>query len=296
MNAPGNEIVVYQPDDTTRLEVRLAEDTVWLTHAQLCVLFGVVKSSVSYHLRNIFGSGELDPDPTVRKIRTVRREGDRDIVRNLEYFNLDVIISLGYRVNSKRGIQFRQWATRVLKEFMLRGYAFQQRLSQLEDRMDRRLGAHEDRLGALEGKVDFFVRTSLPPVQGVFFDGQMFDAAAFAAKHILSARTHILLIDPWIDLATLELLAKKSPGVAVEIVTSPRGNRLSPDDIARFNAQYGGLSVKESPRFHDRFLAIDGRTLYVIGASLKDLGRKCFAFFRLDASLIPPLRARVASE
>ncbi len=286
MNAPGNEIVVYQPDDTTRLEVRLAEDTIWLTQEQMAGLFQRDRSVVNRHIRNVFAEGELPEGGNVHFLHIPSSD------KPVKAFSLNVVISVGYRVKSLRGTQFRIWATQVLKTYLLRGYAFRQRLSQLEDRMDRRLGAHEERLGALEGKVDFFVRTSLPPVQGVFFDGQMFDAAAFAARHILSARTRILLIDPWIDFATLELLAKKSPGVAVEIVTSPRGNRLSPDDIARFNAQYGGLTVKESTRFHDRFLAIDGRTLYVIGASLKDLGRKCFAFFRLDASLIPALRAR----
>ena len=287
MNATGNEIVVYQPDDTTRLEVRLAEETVWLTQEQMAGLFQRDRSVVSRHIRNVFAEGELQEEGNVHFLHIPSSD------KPIRTFSLNVVISVGYRVKSLRGTQFRIWATQVLKAYLLRGYAFNQRLAQLEDRMDRRLGAHEERLGALEGKVDFFVRTSLPPVQGVFFDGQMFDAAAFAANHILSARHHILLIDPWVDLATLELLAKKSPGIAVEIVTSPRGNRLSPDDIARFNAQYGGLSVTESSRFHDRFLAIDGRTLYVIGASLKDLGRKCFAFALLDASLIPALRARI---
>lgn len=293
MNATGNEIVVYQPDRTTRVETLFAHESIWLPQMKIAELFGVQKAAISKHLANIYATGELIRAATVSKMETVRTEGGRRISRTLEYYNLDAIIAVGYRVNSARATQFRIWATQVLKAYLLRGYAFNQRLARLEDRMDRRLGTHEERIGTLEGKVDFFVRTSLPPVQGVFFDGQMFDASAFASRHILSARRHILLIDPWVDLATLELLAKKSPGVAVEIVTSPRGNRLSPDDIARFNAQYGGLSVTESPRFHDRFLAIDHRTLYVIGASLKDLGRKCFAFSLLDAALIPALRARI---
>lgn len=287
-----NEIVVYQPDETTRLDVRVADESVWLNQKQLCTLFGVVKSNVSYHLKRIFETGELDAASTVQEIRTVQIEGDRHIGRTLEYFNLDVIISLGYRINSKRGIQFRQWATRVLKEFMLRGYAFGARVEELEERMERRLTGHDRRIETLEGKVDFFVRTSLPPVQGVFYDGQMFDADVFATKHILSAKWSIWLADPWVDVVTLEMLSKKANGVTVDIVTSPKGNRLMASDIARFNAQYGGLTVRESIRFHDRFLAIDDEQLFLVGASLKDLGRKCFAFAQLDAGAISELKRR----
>ena len=267
--------------------------TVWLTQSQLCELFGVVKSNISYHLKNIFTTGELAYGATVQKIRTVRKESGRNVVRELEYFNLDVIISLGYRINSKLGIQFRQWATHILKEFMLRGYAVNQRLNQLEDKMDRRLAEHEQDIGELKEKVDFFVRTSLPPVQGVFYDGQVFDARMFATRHILSAKESIFLIDNWVDVATLDILSKKADDVTIEIVTSGRGNRLSVGDIANFNEQYGGLTVRESPNFHDRFLVIDDRALYLIGASLKDLGHKCFAFTRLDSSEIPRLKSRI---
>ena len=293
MNETKNEIVVYQPDETIRLEVRLEDETVWLTQSQLCELFGVVKSNISYHLKNIFTTGELAYGATVQKIRTVRKESGRNVVRELEYFNLDVIISLGYRINSKLGIQFRQWATHILKEFMLRGYAVNQRLNQLEDKMDRRLAEHEQDIGELKEKVDFFVRTSLPPVQGVFYDGQVFDARMFATRHILSAKESIFLIDNWVDVATLDILSKKADNVTIEIVTSGRGNRLSVGDIANFNEQYGGLTVRESPNFHDRFLVIDDRALYLIGASLKDLGHKCFAFTRLDSSEIPRLKSRI---
>lgn len=288
-----NEIIVYQPDETIRLDVRVENETVWLTQSQMCDLFGVVKSNVSYHLKNIFASGELDYGATVQKIRTVRVEGDRNVVRHLEFFNLDVIISLGYRVNTQRGIQFRQWATQVLKDYLLRGYAIHNRLSVLEDRFDRRLAQTEQDVAELKEKVDFFVQTSLPPVQGVFYDGQVFDANVFATRHILSATKTILLIDSWVDVGTLEMLAKKSKGVTVEIVTSKRGNKLGSGDIAKFNAQYGGLSVSTSAAFHDRFLIIDDKTLYLFGASLKDLGRKCFAFTKLAAAEIPRIKARI---
>ena len=288
-----NEIVVYQPDETIRLDVRLENETVWLTQMQLCELFEVVKSNVSYHLKNIFDTEELDYAATVQKIRTVRQEGVRRVVRDMEYFNLDVIISLGYRINSKRGIQFRQWATKVLKEFMLRGYAFNQRLNQLEDKVDRRMAKTEADVVELKDKVDFFVQTSMPPVRGVFYNDQVFDASVFAARHILSAKKSIFLIDSWVDVVTLELLAKKAKGVTVEIVTSRRGNKISASDIAKFNAQHGGLTVLTSKNFHDRFLIIDDTTLFLVGASLKDLGSKCFAFAKLDASFIPALKARL---
>ena len=288
-----NQIVVYQPNETVRLDVRLESDTVWLTQAQLCELFGVVKSNVSYHLKNIYGACELDYGATVQKIRTVRTEAGRAVSRDIEYFNLDVIISLGYRINSKLGIQFRQWATQVLKEFMLRGYAFNHRLNVLEDKVDRRMAKTEHDVVELKEKVDFFVQTSQPPVRGVFYNGQVFDAHVFAAKFILSAKKSILLIDSWVDVVTLELLAKKAKGVTVEIVTSRRGNKISASDTAKFNAQHGGLTITVSKNFHDRFLVIDDKTLYLVGASLKDLGWKCFAFTKLDSAEIPRLKARV---
>lgn len=288
-----NAIVVYQPDETLRLETLYSNESIWLTQLKIAELFGVQKAAVSKHLKNIFATGELDRAATVSKMETVRLEGDRSVSRIQEFFNLDAIIAVGYRVNSVRATQFRVWATGVLKDYLLRGYAFNQRLAHLEDKVDRRLADHDRKIAGLEDKVDFFVQTSLPPVRGVFYDGQVFDAKAFAARHVWSARKSILLIDNWVDVATLELLSKKAKGVAVEIVTSRKGNKLSPGDIAAFNKQYGGLSVRESANFHDRFLVIDAKTLYVIGASLKDMGRKCFAFTKLDSAEIAQLKARI---
>ena len=293
LNAAKNEIVVYQPNETIRLETLYSDESIWLTQSKIAELFGVQKAAVSKHLKNIFATGELDRAATVSKMETVRPEGGRTVARVREFFNLDAIIAVGYRVNSARATQFRIWATGVLKTYLLRGYAFNQRLNQLEDKMDRRLAGHDRDIVELKDKVDFFVQTSLPPVQGVLYDGQVFDAKAFAAKTMGSAKKSILLIDGWVDVATLELLAKKAKGVAVKIVASRRGNRLSPSDIAMFNRQYGGLTVRESANFHDRFLVIDGKTLYLIGASLKDLGRKCFAFTKLDPAAIEGLKARI---
>lgn len=288
-----NQIVVYQPNETVRLDVRLENETVWLTQSQMGELFGCTTRNVRLHLENIYSCGELTQGATRKDFFLVRQEGDRQVKRNVTCYNLDAIISVGYRVNSVLGVRFRQWATQVLKEFMLRGYAFNHRLNELEDKMDRRLAKHDQDIVELKDKVDFFVQTSQPPVRGVFYNGQVFDAHVFAAKFILSAKKSILLIDSWVDVVTLELLAKKANGVTVEIVTSRRGNNISASDAAKFNTQHGGLTITVSKNFHDRFLVIDDKTLYLVGASLKDLGWKCFAFTKLDSAEIPRLKARV---
>ena len=215
------------------------------------------------------------------------------VSRHVRFYNLDAIRSVGFRVNSRLGIMFRQWANGVIQDHLLRGYSFNARMNQLEDKVDRRLAKHDADIVDLKEKVDFFVQTSLPPMQGVFFNGQVFDAHVFASKHILSAKKSILLIDSWVDVVTLELLAKKSKGVTVDLVASPRGNKLSQSDVAKFNVQYGGLTVRTSRNFHDRFLIVDDKKLYLFGASLKDLGLKCFAFTELDAAAIPELKKRV---
>ena len=215
------------------------------------------------------------------------------VSRHVRFYNLDAIISVGFRVNSRLGIMFRQWANGVIQDHLLRGYSLNARMNQLEDKMDRRFAKQGADIIDLKEKVDFFVQMSLQPVQGVFFNGQVFDAHAFASKHILSAKKSILLIDSWVDVLTLELLAKKSKDVTVDLVTSPRGNKLSASDVAKFNAQYGGLAIRTSRNFHDRFLIVDDKKLYLFGASLKDLGLRCFAFTELDAAVIPELKKRI---
>lgn len=197
-NMEHGEIVLYQPDNTIKLEVRIENETVWLTQAQIVNLFQSSKANISEHIRNIYDSDELSAESTVRKFRTVRMEGNRKVTRILEYYNLDMIISVGYRVNSKRGVQFRQWSNDVLKEYLLKGYAINQRIEYLENRMDSKFIAHERQLEELASKVDFFVRTSLPPVEGVFFNGQIFDAYVFATNLIRSANKSLLLIDNYI--------------------------------------------------------------------------------------------------
>ena len=287
LTAKKNAIVVYQPNETLRLDVSVENETVWLTQAQMVKLFERDQSVIARHIRNAFNEGEVSRESNMHFLHNAISD------KPVQCYDLDVIISVGYRVKSLRGTQFRRWATQVLKDHLLKGYSVNARLNQLEDKVDRRLAKHDQDIVELKEKVDFFVQTSLPPVQGVFFNGQVFDAQFFAAKYILNARKSILLIDSWVDLATLELLSKKNKGVSVEIVTSPRGNQLKTSDINAFNTQYGGLTVKTSKTYHDRFLIIDNKRMFLFGASLKDLGWKCFAFTELDASAIPELKARV---
>lgn len=276
----GNEIIIYQPDATLKLDVQVEGDTVWLTQAQMVELFNSSKANISEHIKSIFDSGELIREATVRKFRTVRQEGNRNVSRNIEFFNLDVIISVGYRVNTVRGIQFRQWANKVLKEYLLRGYAVNQRLMQLEDRIDRRFSEYDRHLMILDDKVDFFVRSSLQPKEGIFFEGQIFDAYALIAALIRKADKRIAIIDNYIDDSVLVLLSKRKSGVTVDIYDG----KISPQlrmDVARHNAQYPGVILHHCSKAHDRFLIID-EEVYHIGHSLKDLGKKLFAFSKME--------------
>ena len=273
------EIILYQPDSEVRLEVRLEEETVWLTQAQIVELFQSSKANISEHIKNIYEQGELDESSTVRDFRTVRQEGRRYVERVLTYYNLDAIISIGFRVNSKRGIQFRQWANKVLKEYLLKGHAVNYRL----DQMDTRLQKHERQIECLTDKVDFFVRTSLPPVEGVFYDGQIFDAYKFAIDLIRSAKVSLLLIDNYVDESVLLMLSKRNAGVKADIYTQAVSHQLQLD-VQKHNSQYPPIGVHTYKKCHDRFLIIDGTDVWHIGASLKDLGKKMFAFSRLDLS------------
>ena len=271
------EIILYQPDSEVRLEVRLEEETVWLTQAQIVELFQSSKANISEHIKNIYEQGELDESSTVRDFRTVRQEGRRYVERVLTYYNLDAIISIGFRVNSKRGIQFRQWANKVLKEYLLKGHAVNYRLEQ----MDTRLQKHERQIECLTDKVDFFVRTSLPPVEGVFYDGQIFDAYKFAIDLIRSAKVSLLLIDNYVDESVLLMLSKRNAGVKADIYTQTVSHQLQLD-LQKHNGQYPPIGVHTYKKCHDRFLIIDRTDIWHIGSSLKDLGKKMFAFSRLD--------------
>ena len=276
----GNEIIIYQPDEELSLDVRVEDETVWLTQSQIVELFESSKANISEHLKHIFDSGELSKEATVRKFRTVRQEGNRNVTRNIDFFNLDVIISVGYRVNTVRGIQFRQWANKVLKEYLLRGYAVNQRLMQLEDRIDRHFSEYDRHLLQLDEKVDFFVRSSIQPKEGIFFDGQIFDAYAFIAGLIRKARHRIVVIDNYIDDSVLVQLSKRTPGVTVDIYDGQISRQLR-QDVEKHNAQYPGVTLHNYTKAHDRFLIID-EEVYHIGHSLKDLGKKLFAFSKMD--------------
>ena len=264
------EIILYQPDETIKLEVRMEDETVWLTQAQIVELFQSSKANISEHIKNIYEQEELEESSTVRDFRTVRQEGRRQVVRNLTYYNLDAIISIGFRVNSKRGIQFRQWANSVLKEYLLKGYSINQRLSELE----KTVALHSE-------KIDFFVRTSLPPVEGIFFDGQIFDAYKFATDLIKTARKSLLLIDNYVDESVLLMLSKRNPGVTATIYTQKITAQLQLD-LDKHNDQYPPINIRTYRSSHDRFLIVDDKEVYHIGASLKDLGKKLFAFSRLE--------------
>ena len=286
-----NEIIIYQPDETIKLHVRVKNETVWLTQNQIAELFGTKRPAITKHLTNIYQSGELDKKSTCSILEHIANKRKR--LYETVYYNLDVIISVGYRVNTIRGIQFRQWATQVLKDYLLKGYALNHRIELLETKTEKKFDEHDDRITRIEKEIDFFVKTSLPPRQGVFYDGQVFDADVFLTKFILSAKRSILLLDNYVDITTLEMLAKKGKGVNLKIVTSKRGNELAASDIDKFNEQYGDLVVSFNSKFHDRFLIIDDEELFLIGASIKDLGKKCFAFTKLAAAEIAGLKSRI---
>lgn len=258
----SNEIILYQPDQSIRLEVRLENETVWLTQAQLSELFQRERTVITKHINNIFKEKELEEKSNVHFLHIAHSD------KPIKYYSLDVIISVGYRVKSRRGVEFRQWANKVLKDYLLRGYAVNQRL----ERLEKTVADHSE-------KIEFFVRTSLPPSEGIFFDGQIFDAYAFAADLIKSARKSVVLIDNYVNESTLLMLSKRGEGVTATVYTGKVDKRLQLD-LKRHNEEYPPIELAEYKQAHDRFLLID-TDVYHIGASLKDLGKKWFAFARL---------------
>ena len=275
-----NEIVIYQPDEIVNLEVRVENESVWLSLNQIAMLFDRDKSVISRHISNIYKEKELVKDSTVAKNATVQIENGRSIVRQIEYYNLDVIISVGYRVKSQRGTRFRIWANQVLKEYLLKGYAVNGKMAQMERRIDAKLLEHEQRISNNEKQIGFFVRTAMPPVEGVFCDGQIFDAYVFASKLVRSAKKCIVLIDNYVDESVLLLLAKRKKNVSVTIYTKCVSHELQ-QDLGKHNAQYDPIQMLTQTNVHDRFLIVD-TIVYHIGASLKDLGKKLFAFSKLE--------------
>ena len=267
---------MYQPDSEVRLEVRLEEETVWLNRQQLSELFNRDVKTIGKHVNNALKE-ELAGMATVANFATVQKEGDRIVTRQVEYYNLDMVLSVGYRVKSNRGVEFRRWANKVLKEYLLKGHVINYRLEQ----MDTRLQKHERQIEYLTDKVDFFVRTSLPPMEGVFYDGQIFDAYKFATDLIRSAKKSILLIDNYVDESVLLMLSKRNAGVKADIYTQAVSRQLQLE-LQKHNSQYPPISIHTYKKCHDRFLIIYGTDIWHIGSSLKDLGKKMFAFSRLD--------------
>lgn len=275
-----NEIILYQPDETMKLEVRLEDETVWLTQQQIADLFGTKRPAITKHLANIYKSGELEENSTCSILEHMGNDGNQRYTT--KYYNLDAILSVGYRVNSRNATLFRIWANKILKDYLLRGYSINQRLLYMENRIDHRLSEHDSQIKELSGKVDFVLRTSLPPKEGILFDGQIFDAYVFVCDLVKRAKKRIVLIDNYIDESVLTLLDKRKPGVLATIYTK-RVDRQLQLDIERHNDQYAPVDVRQAPRIHDRFMVIDD-TLYHIGASIKDLGLKLFAFSKMETS------------
>ena len=262
-----NEIILYQPNEEIKLEVRLENETVWLTQAQIASLFDVGQPAISKHLKNIYSSGELQESSTYSILEYMGNDGKQ--IYKVKYYNLDAILSVGYRVNSVNATKFRQWANKVLKDYLLRGYSINQRFERLEQRV-----------AETENKIDFFVRTSLPPVEGIFYDGNMLEPFGFVNGLIRSAKRSIILIDNYVDETVLLQLAERNKGVNAEIYTQKASPSFA-EALKKHNAQFEEIMLHVFSKSHDRFLIIDD-DVYHIGASIKDLGKRWFAFSKME--------------
>ena len=329
MSVSENQIVVYQPNETMRLDVRLENETVWLNRHQMAQLFGRDVKTIGKHIANALkeelsdwatrvpphNEGSLavvaksattrkgDAFPTIAKSETVRAIQCPVVAKfattavdgktyQVEYYNLDVILSVGYRVKSPQGILFRRWANTVLREYLLRGYSINARLNQLEDKMDRRLAKHDQEIVELKDKVDFFVQTKEPPLQGIFYQNRYWDAKSLLIKFIRRAKKELIVIDAYVDVATLDMLAKRGRGVKIELITHSNGE-LEESDFEAFGAQCGKFTKTICGICHDRFIIVDGKEIFWTGASLKDAGRLTFAAAKMGAEVIPGLLASI---
>ena len=267
-----DEIVLYQPNDQLSIEVKLENETVWLTQQQMAMLFNTTRNNITLHIGNIFKEGELDKDSVCKESLLTAADGK---VYKTNFYNLDVIISVGYRVKSIVGTKFRQWANRVIKDYMLKGYAVNQRLLAMEERIDKKFHTIENTLADHQEKIDFFVRTNVPPVEQVFFEGEFFAARVLLENLIKTAKKRVIIIDAYIDAATFEMLDVRAKGVMADIYSDSEYKSLR--DV--HNTSKGVQSVnthKWSTPSHDRWLIIDD-SLYHCGHSLKDMGKKLSA-------------------
>jgi hypothetical protein len=263
-----NQIIIYQPEvGLSSLEVRLENETVWLSLDQIANLFERDKSTVSRHIKNIFKENELEKNSVIANFATTAADGK---TYSVDYYNLDVIISVGYRVKSKRGTQFRIWANKVLKDYLMKGYALNQRIEQIEEK----LFEHDK-------KFELIIQQTIPLKEGIFFEGQVFDAYELVISIIKDAKRSIILIDNYVDETVLSMLSKRKDQVKATIYTANLSKELSLD-LKKHNAQYAPVEIKVFGKSNDRFLIIDEKTVYHIGGSLKDLGKKLFAFSRIE--------------
>lgn len=275
------EIVIYKANNDVKIEVVLNDETIWLSQSQIVQLFQSSKANISEHIKSIYHQNELDKDSTVRNFRTVRVEGNREVFRNITYYNLDVIISVGFRVNTKIGIHFRRWANGILKNNLLKGYSINQRIDYIENKFDNKLYNHDVQLKEISEQINYFVQKSIPPVQGVFYGGEIFEAYKFMTGLIKMANETIIVIDNYIDESVLTMLDKRKDGVMATIYTDKISNQLKLD-LDRHNKQYSVIEIQTVKDIHDRFVIIDNEDVFHIGASLKDLGKKLFAFSKLN--------------
>ncbi len=269
VNKNNSEIVLYQPDSSINMEVVLENETLWLTLDNLSTLYQRDKSTISRHIKNIFKEGELKPYAVVANFATTASDGK---TYQVDYYNLDVIISVGYRVKSQKGVEFRKWANVIIKNHIIKANALNVRVDKVEEEVFYLKKKTEE--------LDTIVKGQLPPHEGVFYDGQIFDAYVFASDLIRRAKHEIILIDNYIDESVLTMLNKRNDGVKATIYTA----NLSKDlklDLDKHNSQYQPIDIKVFKNSHDRFLIIDDE-VYHIGASLKDLGKKMFAFSKLN--------------
>ncbi|MBQ8056656.1 MAG: virulence RhuM family protein [Paludibacteraceae bacterium] len=264
-----SEIIFYQPNETIRIEVRMEDDTVWLTQAQMAQLFNTTAQNITLHIKNLYKEKELEDNTTCKNFLQVQQEGKRHVNRIVKMYNLDVIISVGYRVKSLSGTKFRQWATKLLKEHLLGKSEILNRIYKIEETVKK----HTE-------QINFFVQRELPPTEGLFYSGQVFDAYIFVSNLITQANNRIILIDNYIDASVLTWLDKRKTGVSAHIYTHHISAQTQLD-IQRHNAQYPPIPIDILPNIHDRFLIIDD-SLYHIGASIKDLGKKLFAFTKME--------------
>jgi hypothetical protein len=272
-----NEIILYRPDEAAEhIEVRLQDETVWLNRHQIATLFGRDIKTIGKHINNVFSEGELIKEVVVAKFATTTQHGaikGKTQTISVEHYNLDVIISVGYRVKSKQGTQFRIWANKVLKDYLLKGYAVNKRIERIEDNVHVLIGRVNE--------IDLQIKTSLPPKQGIFYDGQVFDAYVFVADLIKTAKKSVILIDNYVDETVLQLFTKRNKNVTVKIYTKNFSKTLK-QDLEKYNAQYPKIEIEKFDKAHDRFLIIDQKELFHFGASLKDLGKKWFAFSKME--------------